>query len=385
MTWGWSVKGDSLGTPAESAVKATWQDYDSKYLKSRLKSADRRFDTGGLDEVERHVYLQESLKGYEGEAEACLKSEFKEWLQGTHKANIDAVFYKNNDDAHPGAPKRRHVYEGAVGQEMADNPAGHTGWKATRWGTKPLTQLAGVRDFLRAGEIEKDNAERDMNLLAESGPQDLNEAWMYFKHWVKRRPIETCDKEFFKKEAGKHTGGPFTRYNGTGPTNWLSGVSPAVPPVVPPAVSSAVSSAVPMQTDPMQTDQYDSSRQSVAGQVANEAFQNAGEARREKVSKVGREAKNLTTAIRRADEARIRAEMAARVKENNDQKTGIKYVTGSKGAKEQTEQMSKDTKEQSRKQRASTVQDARDQFDDEALPDGFFEHGHDPGASSSGL
>ena len=373
-------------------------------LKSRLKSEDRRFDTGDLDEVQRHVYLQESLKGYEAEAEACLKSEFKEWLQGTHKANIDPVFYKNNDDAHPGAPKRRHVYEGPVGQEMADNPAGHTGWKATRWGTKPLTQLAGVRDFLRAGEIEKDNAERDMNLLAESGPQDLNEAWMYFKHWVKRRPIETCDKEFFKDEAGNHTGGPFTRYNGTGPTNWLSGVSPAVPPVVPPAVPPAAPSAVPMQTDQNPMPPYDSSRQSVAGrgekklephpQVVNESFQDAANARREKVSKAGREAKNMETMLRRADAA-IDAEIAARMKRKPaESETGIKYATGSKGAKEQTEQRSKDAKEQSRKQRASTLQDAREH--DEPLPGGYYradgtetasdtdEAGSDPGASSSG-
>ena len=33
-----------------------------------------------------------------------------------------------------------------------------------------------------------------MNLLAEHGPQDLKSAWMYFKHWVKGRPVgpETC-------------------------------------------------------------------------------------------------------------------------------------------------------------------------------------------------
>ena len=30
------------------------------------------------------MYLQESIKGYEEEAEACLKQEFEEWLQGTH-------------------------------------------------------------------------------------------------------------------------------------------------------------------------------------------------------------------------------------------------------------------------------------------------------------
>lgn len=29
----------------------------------------------------------------------------------------------------------------------------------------------------------------DMNLLAHYGPHDLESAWMYFKHWVKGRPV----------------------------------------------------------------------------------------------------------------------------------------------------------------------------------------------------
>lgn len=77
MTWGWAVKGDNLGTPAESAVKATWPDYNAQYLNNKLLDAERRFDPGplsdGKHDVEKHVYLQETIKGYEGEAEACLK------------------------------------------------------------------------------------------------------------------------------------------------------------------------------------------------------------------------------------------------------------------------------------------------------------------------
>ena len=67
----------------------------------------------------------------------------------------------------------------------------HTGWQATRWGTKPLTHLEGVRDFLRQDMVEDDTTERDMNLLAHYGPHNLDEAWIYFKHWVKRRPVTT--------------------------------------------------------------------------------------------------------------------------------------------------------------------------------------------------
>lgn len=229
MTWGWAVRGDNLGTPAESAVKSTWPDYNAEYLKKKLNGQKRRFDPDDLDDIEKQVYLQQSVKGYEAEAEACLKDEFKQWLQGTHEANVaDEMgngYYVNNDGG--AGPKRRHVYDGVVSAEMADNGVQGTGWRATRWGTKQLTHLDGVRDFLRAGRIQQDNAERDMNLLAERGPQDLNEAWMYFKHWVKKRPVTTsCDDECGEssKTVNKNVLDYFQvdRMNGTGPSNWNS-------------------------------------------------------------------------------------------------------------------------------------------------------------------
>ena len=233
MTWGWAVKGDNLGTPAESAIKATWPDYNAEYLKGKLRQNERRFNRDGFvdangnalasSDVMKQVYLQEAVKGYEGDAEACLKHEFDQWLQGTHSENYDAEnglpeSYYNNTYGDPG-PKRRHVFEGEVSAQMADD----TGWQATRWGTKPLTHLAGVREYLREGKIKQDNAERDMNLLAEYGPQDLNEAWMYFKHWVKKRPVVICeDKGVHNKAFDVDNGLYRDRMNGIGPSNWMS-------------------------------------------------------------------------------------------------------------------------------------------------------------------
>ena len=113
MTWGWSVKGDNLGTPAESAIKAAWPDYNAQFLKEKLGSDRRRFDSTGLgnDDVKKHVYLQESIKGYEEEAEACLKQEFEEWLQGTHPENVaaenntNASYYSNDKTPNGCAPR----------------------------------------------------------------------------------------------------------------------------------------------------------------------------------------------------------------------------------------------------------------------------------------
>ena len=96
------MKGDNLGTPAESAIKATWPDYNAEYLKDKLRQNERRFNRDGLEildangnalassDVMKQVYLQEAVKGYEGDAEACLKHEFDQWLQGTHSENYDA-------------------------------------------------------------------------------------------------------------------------------------------------------------------------------------------------------------------------------------------------------------------------------------------------------
>ena len=225
MPWNWNVHGEKVGRPAEAAAKATWQDYDAEYLKYMLRgdaSRNSRFDTTDLNDAEKQVYLQEVTKGYEREAEACLKQEFKQWLQGTHEENVKAKdkkaesYYQNKMSETDGGPKRRSVHGKVF--DLPDNVNGHTGWQATRWGTKPLTHLEGVRDFLRDDMAENDAAERDMNLLAHYGPQNLDEAWIYFKHWVKRRPVSTrCNP----RELGQ-VDSDNPRMIGTGPSNWQS-------------------------------------------------------------------------------------------------------------------------------------------------------------------
>ena len=225
MPWNWNVHGEKVGRPAEAAEKATWQDYDAEYLKTMLRGRGRyaqktRYDATDLGDAEKQVYLQEVTKGYEREAEACLKQEFKQWLQGTHEENYKAKaneldsYYNNERGDFDGGPKRRGVHGEVF--DLPDNVNGHTGWQATRWGTKPLTHLEGVRDFLRDDLAENDAAERDMNLLAHYGPQNLDEAWIYFKHWVKRRPVSTrCNPRELRPVDSDNP-----RMIGTGPSNW---------------------------------------------------------------------------------------------------------------------------------------------------------------------
>ena len=182
MPWGWSVKpvalGGALGTPDEARQTGAWPDYEAEYLKTRMARASGRFNAAPLGAQAKQVYLDHVSQNYKEEAEACLKSEFNDWLQGKHEANRDPQPYQNG----PGRPVRRHVW-GDMGN--IDQ------WRPTNWGTAQLTHLPGVREYLRDMAKHKDKAELQMNILAECGPQNLEEAWMYFKHWVKRRPVET--------------------------------------------------------------------------------------------------------------------------------------------------------------------------------------------------
>jgi len=187
MTWGWSVRNDQLGTPEEAKIPGAWPDYEAQYLKHRLMNVrgegrGGRFNADGLvGEAERNVYLEKVSSNYKDEAEECLKDEFGLWLQGKHRENSLPAPYINE----AGKPVRRHVFRNGTnlpGDEMVD-------WDVTPWGQTQLTHLPGVRDYLRSGLEQKTDAELKMNLLAEHGPQDLEEAWMYFKHWVKGRPV----------------------------------------------------------------------------------------------------------------------------------------------------------------------------------------------------
>ena len=114
------------------------------------------------------------MKDYEAEAEECLKKEFKDWLSGRHRDNADPQPYDNA----AGGMKRRDMR----GELLAD-------WHPTWWGTKQLTHLPGVREYLREDYSSQDKHSFDMNMLAQFGPSNLEEAWAYFKYWVKRRPV----------------------------------------------------------------------------------------------------------------------------------------------------------------------------------------------------
>ena len=181
--------GGPIGSLREAKTVASYPNYDAAYLAKRLGASDpgalqhNRYDTTGqFSQAQRNkelVYLQNATKGYEAEAEECLKKEFKDWLMGVHADNVNPKVY-NNDG---GGAKRRDMQ----GTEVKD-------WKPTWWGPHQLTYLPGVREYLREQAVNADKNSLDLNVLAHLGPQNLEEAWAYFKHWVKARPVgpEEC-------------------------------------------------------------------------------------------------------------------------------------------------------------------------------------------------
>ena len=204
MTWGWDARGplpvDSSGTGTtagggigsrtEAAKTQAWPRYEAEYLKRALTSDQYKYDTEGLDDTQRGIYLDHIVANYKNEADECLKAEFEQWLQGQHECNDTSKeqIYENKD----GKPVRRWVMRTP---EAEDENGGYkvaqarAGWKHTPWGRAPLTHLPGVREYLQKQKRESVDKDLQMQLLAEFGPQTLEQSWMYFKHWVKGRPL----------------------------------------------------------------------------------------------------------------------------------------------------------------------------------------------------
>lgn len=178
MPWNWTAPSSARGTPAEAAQPGAWPKYQDEVLLKTLQA--REEDTFGLQtEAAQATYLDKASRNFEEEADEALHAEFQDWLQGKHDANVNNNVYENVD----GAAVRRHIYGPKAGQP-------YNGWRHTPWRDRQLTHLEGVREHLRTQAEAKHENELKLNFLAEHGPSNLQEAWIYFKHWVKQRPLK---------------------------------------------------------------------------------------------------------------------------------------------------------------------------------------------------
>lgn len=201
MTWDWNARGPmpatdvgtgvvggDVGTVGEAKQTKAWPRYEADYLRKALMSEQYKYGCEGLDTTQRAVYLDHIVQNYKAEADQCLKAEFDQWLQGIHSCNSEPEIYENAD----GKPVRKWMFRDKY---SADAEGGYkvgqarAGWQHTPWGRTPLTYLPGVREYLRSQKEAAHRHDMDMQMLAEFGPQNIDDAWMYFKHWVKGRPL----------------------------------------------------------------------------------------------------------------------------------------------------------------------------------------------------
>lgn len=190
MPWKWNARGPisveyggNVGTRNEANVAHAWNKYELEILDRKLRKHDR--ETGHLSAPEKLVYLDKAAANYKAEADECLKAEFEQWLQGMHIDNRYPQQYDNL--VRDGRAERKRIQATEDPNEYVGSRL--DGWTPTWWGKAQLTHLPGVREYLREQKIRATEHELDMNLLAEFGPQNLEQAWQYFKHWVKKRPL----------------------------------------------------------------------------------------------------------------------------------------------------------------------------------------------------
>ena len=216
MPWTWGDTSSVVEKAKTHEAPLRWQ---AEYLKKRMVDGEDRFDTRGLPRTKHNAYLNEVADGWKQEADESMKMEFKNWLQGTHSANMLNAAERTYTNDKGGVPRKWVYQDGppgtAPGQLRSD-------WTHTDWGQKQLTHLPGVREWLRSQKEAESKDCFDLNMLAEHGPQDLEQAWMYFKTWVKCMP-ETDAKNY---DLG---------YPGPGRDRW-SGVArskfgPAIPEI----------------------------------------------------------------------------------------------------------------------------------------------------------
>lgn len=213
MTWGWDSRGSmsveaggNKGTVNESKTGHAWPRYEAEYLKEVLQSDAHKYNTDGLSETEKSLYLDKITSNYKAEADERLHDEFMQWLQGQHEANDaskDQVYINEE-----GKPVRKWVARDKEAMDADGNykvGQARAGWKHTPWGRQPLTHLPGVKEYFRAQAQRAHDNDTRMQLLAEFGPQNLEQAWMYFKHWVKGRPFSDALLKEEKYLQGERT------------------------------------------------------------------------------------------------------------------------------------------------------------------------------------
>lgn len=177
--WNWEGRNRTVRTYAPRRTdRAEELDYLKDKVMGAMPTSSSVYDREAFEKLKDGIAYQttvefaqrEALQNYKAEADERLLCEFRDWLQGAHKANDKRLTCKVMD---------------VEGKEL---PGTYVEKEHTTWGKKDLLHLDGVRDFLRRDEEDLWTHDLELAKLHYFGPQNLDEAWKYFTHLVKRRP-----------------------------------------------------------------------------------------------------------------------------------------------------------------------------------------------------
>lgn len=180
--WGWQGK-----NKIDTYAKASQSGFSDKYLQRYALQQEGLFaDTQNpvlrAQQSELGKKMADSLQG---ELDAQLELEFKQWLNGVHPINcadaterratvMDVIRDESNN------------FQPAMDPHKNPRTFVHTWWR-----TNDLKHLPGVRDYLTTDEQKIREQKLKMAKLAHFGPQNVEEAWKYFKTFVKQLDEET--------------------------------------------------------------------------------------------------------------------------------------------------------------------------------------------------
>jgi hypothetical protein len=142
---------------------------------------------GQFAQPRNDVELGEQLKvgeklaeGLEEKLDAQLELEFKQWLTGKHPKNCAPAF-ERQAEVMDVIRDETNNYNPPFDPHGSPRQFAHTWWR-----TNDLKHLPGVRDYLDVDERQLRDEKVKMSKLAYFGPQNIEEAWMYFKTFVKK-------------------------------------------------------------------------------------------------------------------------------------------------------------------------------------------------------
>ena len=175
--WGWQGKNKQVASYADATQSGLSDEMLRRYA-TQQKGMFAKTHNPVL-RAEQAKLGEKLAEGLEAKLDAQLELEFKQWLNGVHPVNCS--------DA---KDRKAMVMDVIRDQSNNYNPAmdPHKNLRTfthTWWRTNDLKHLPGVRDYLTTDEQKVREEKLKLSKLAHFGPQNVQEAWAYFKTFVK--------------------------------------------------------------------------------------------------------------------------------------------------------------------------------------------------------